>query len=160
QVINFIRKNIQEHRSLQKACEDLMDRCLAKDSELGGIGCDNMTVIIVAFLNGKSVKEWYTWMESRYGKEYQDMNDMNDDLEGDMEIPSEDSYDDNDHENQINLTIDDVHRLSSDQNNNETPSGVPNSLDNPRSLPSDPNIPPRGFDKFHREGRRALSEDK
>jgi protein phosphatase 2C family protein 2/3 len=30
-------------------CEDLMTRCLAPDSQMGGLGCDNMTVIIVVF---------------------------------------------------------------------------------------------------------------
>ncbi|CAG8771746.1 18171_t:CDS:2 [Gigaspora margarita] len=67
QVVSFIRKNISEHKDLRKACEDLMERCLAKDSELGGIGCDNMTVIIVGFLHGKNEKEWYEWMAGRYG---------------------------------------------------------------------------------------------
>ncbi|CAG8723836.1 21579_t:CDS:2, partial [Cetraspora pellucida] len=74
-VVSFIRKNISENKDLRKACEDLMERCLAKDSELGGIGCDNMTVIIVGFLHNKSEKEWYEWMAKRYedkGPKYQD----------------------------------------------------------------------------------------
>jgi protein phosphatase 2C family protein 2/3 len=29
-----------------------MTRCLAPDCEMGGLGCDNMTVIIVCFLMG------------------------------------------------------------------------------------------------------------
>jgi protein phosphatase 2C family protein 2/3 len=31
-----------------------MTRCLAPDCEMGGLGCDNMTVIIVCFLMGGS----------------------------------------------------------------------------------------------------------
>lgn len=33
-------------------CEDLMTRCLAPDCRLGGLGCDNMTVIIICLLHG------------------------------------------------------------------------------------------------------------
>ncbi|CAI2179476.1 10160_t:CDS:10 [Funneliformis geosporum] len=104
QVVNFIRRDIAQSKSLQTACENLMERCLAKDSELGGIGCDNMTVIIVGFLNGKNENDWYDWMASRYGNV--------------GPIPSEqaDEYlpDDNDLENQNELTIDDIpHRRES-----------------------------------------------
>lgn len=31
-----------------------MTRCLAPDCAMGGLGCDNMTVILVCFLNGQS----------------------------------------------------------------------------------------------------------
>ncbi len=30
-----------------------MTRCLAPDCQMGGLGCDNMTVILVCFLNGE-----------------------------------------------------------------------------------------------------------
>ena len=32
-------------------CEELMTRCLAPDCQMGGLGCDNMTVILVCFLH-------------------------------------------------------------------------------------------------------------
>lgn len=35
-------------------CEELMTRCLAPDASMGGLGCDNMTVVLVCFLNGRS----------------------------------------------------------------------------------------------------------
>ena len=35
-------------------CEELMTRCLAPDSSMGGLGCDNMTVILVCFLHNKT----------------------------------------------------------------------------------------------------------
>ena len=58
-VVDFIRVRIATTGgNLGSICEALMDRCLASDSELGGIGCDNMTVIIVGFLRGKSIEEW------------------------------------------------------------------------------------------------------
>lgn len=42
-----------------------MDKCLAPDSELGGIGCDNMTITIVAILGERSQEEWRNWMKER-----------------------------------------------------------------------------------------------
>lgn len=36
-----------------------MDNCLASNSETGGVGCDNMTMIVVGFLRGRSKDEWY-----------------------------------------------------------------------------------------------------
>lgn len=38
-------------------CEDLMTCCLAPDCQMGGLGCDNMTVVLVCFLHGKSYEE-------------------------------------------------------------------------------------------------------
>lgn len=125
QVVNFIRKEISLNHNLQTACENLMDKCLASDSELGGIGCDNMTVIIVGFLNGKTEAAWYKWMEQRYGKygqEYEESDnrqqksddpEYNDDEDEGLEIPADTSTedyvtDDTDLENQNELTIDDI----------------------------------------------------
>ncbi|KAF9585499.1 Protein phosphatase 2C 2 [Lunasporangiospora selenospora] len=58
EVITFVRKGVAEGHSLDKLCEMTMDRCLAVDSGLTGVGCDNMTMVIVAFLNGRTVEEW------------------------------------------------------------------------------------------------------
>ena len=38
-------------------CERLMTRCLAPDCRMGGVGCDNMTVIIVCLLQGEDYSE-------------------------------------------------------------------------------------------------------
>lgn len=46
-----------------------MEKCLAPDSELGGVGCDNMTVVIVALLNGKTQEEWAAWVKKRVDEE-------------------------------------------------------------------------------------------
>ena len=45
-----------------------MDNCLASNSETGGVGCDNMTMIIVALLRGKTKDEWYQEVEDRVSK--------------------------------------------------------------------------------------------
>lgn len=42
-----------------------MLKCLAPDSETGGIGCDNMTVVIVALLGGRTNEEWQAWVKER-----------------------------------------------------------------------------------------------
>lgn len=65
QVVDFVRRAIANGDSLPKICEDIMLKCLAPDSELGGIGCDNMTVVIVALLNGRTVEEWQEWVKKR-----------------------------------------------------------------------------------------------
>jgi len=65
QVIDFIRRALANGDALTKICEDLMVKCLAPDSELGGIGCDNMTVVIVALLNGRTLEEWQEWVKKR-----------------------------------------------------------------------------------------------
>lgn len=42
-----------------------MDNCLASNSETGGVGCDNMTMIIIGLLYGKSKAEWYDMIGKR-----------------------------------------------------------------------------------------------
>ncbi|KAK8865620.1 hypothetical protein IAR55_000764 [Kwoniella newhampshirensis] len=68
QVIDFTRRAIANGDSLSKICEDMMVKCLATDSETGGIGCDNMTVVVVALLNGKTPDEWQQWVKERVEK--------------------------------------------------------------------------------------------
>lgn len=65
EVITFVRKGIADGIPLDKICELTMDHCLAADSDANFIGCDNMTMIIVAFLNGKTIEEWYDLVSSR-----------------------------------------------------------------------------------------------
>lgn len=59
EVITFVRKGIAEQVPLDTLCEMTMDHCLASDSGMTGVGCDNMTMLIVALLNGKTLEEWY-----------------------------------------------------------------------------------------------------
>jgi protein phosphatase PTC2/3 len=69
-VIDFVRFQVAITRGdLGRICEQVMDRCLASDSELGGIGCDNMTIIIVAFLRGMSTEEWADLIKKRIADE-------------------------------------------------------------------------------------------
>jgi hypothetical protein len=62
QVVDYIRRGIASRLSLSKICERIMDRCVARDSDLTGVGCDNMTITIVGILNGRTREEWYDWI--------------------------------------------------------------------------------------------------
>lgn len=61
QVVDFVRRGVKENQSLPDICESMMNTCLAPTSGGSGIGCDNMSVCIVALLlNNESLEEWYT----------------------------------------------------------------------------------------------------
>lgn len=68
QVVDFTRRAIANGDGLDKIAEDMMDKCMARDSESAGIGCDNMTVVVVALLNGRSTEEWQAWVKERVDK--------------------------------------------------------------------------------------------
>ncbi|WRT65994.1 uncharacterized protein IL334_002945 [Kwoniella shivajii] len=70
QVVDFTRRAIANGDELGKIAEDMMVKCLATDSETGGIGCDNMTVVIVALLNGRTPEEWQEWVKGRVDKKF------------------------------------------------------------------------------------------
>ncbi|POY75513.1 hypothetical protein BMF94_1415 [Rhodotorula taiwanensis] len=65
QVIDFVRLAVSEGKSLQTICEEMLDRCLAPDSDWGGVGCDNMTMMVVALLGDRSEEGWYSWVKER-----------------------------------------------------------------------------------------------
>lgn len=49
----------------------MCDHCLAPDTSSGaGIGCDNMTVLIVALLHGRTKEEWAAWVTDRVKNNY------------------------------------------------------------------------------------------
>ncbi|KAI9708028.1 MAG: Protein phosphatase 2C 2 [Bogoriella megaspora] len=58
-VIEFVRRGIAAKQELHAICENMMDNCLASNSETGGVGCDNMTITVVGLLRGKTKEEWY-----------------------------------------------------------------------------------------------------
>jgi protein phosphatase 2C family protein 2/3 len=64
-VVEFVRRGIAAKQDLDKICENMMDNCLASNSETGGVGCDNMTMIVVALLKGRSKEEWYKLVADR-----------------------------------------------------------------------------------------------
>jgi len=64
-VIEFVRRGIAAHQPLEKICENMMNKCLSNGADTGGVGCDNMTMIIVGLLHGKSQEEWYNMIAKR-----------------------------------------------------------------------------------------------
>ncbi|KAK5138251.1 hypothetical protein LTR08_003312 [Meristemomyces frigidus] len=64
-VVEFVRRGIAAKQALHVICENMMDNCLASNSETGGVGCDNMTMTVVAILNGKTKEEWYNMIAER-----------------------------------------------------------------------------------------------
>lgn len=65
QVIDFVRRGISERKELATISEELMDRCLAPDSDWGGVGCDNMTAMVVAIKGSRTKDEWYDWIAEK-----------------------------------------------------------------------------------------------
>jgi len=53
EVADFVIRRIANGLEPEIICEELMTRCLATDNNMGGLGCDNMTVILVCFLHNK-----------------------------------------------------------------------------------------------------------
>jgi protein phosphatase PTC2/3 len=57
EVVQYVRENIAAGIDPEEICESLMMRCLAPDCQMAGLGCDNMTVVIVALLQGQTYEE-------------------------------------------------------------------------------------------------------
>ncbi|KAN0064410.1 Protein phosphatase 2C 2 [Thecaphora frezii] len=62
-VVDFVRRGVAEGKELKQICEEMMDFCLAPHTE--SVGCDNMTVCVVALLGGRTKDEWYRWIKER-----------------------------------------------------------------------------------------------
>jgi serine/threonine protein phosphatase PrpC len=58
EAIDFIRTRIADGQSLEKIATELLDRCLAPEPNEYSVGTDNMSVIIIAFLMGKTEEDW------------------------------------------------------------------------------------------------------
>lgn len=59
EVVEFVRRRVFYRREPVAICEELITRCLAPDCQMGcGIGCDNMTVILICYLNGATYEEF------------------------------------------------------------------------------------------------------
>ncbi|CAG8131982.1 unnamed protein product [Penicillium olsonii] len=64
-VVEFVRRGIAAKQPLARICENMMDNCLASNSETGGVGCDNMTMTVIGLLQGKTKEEWYNQIAER-----------------------------------------------------------------------------------------------
>ncbi|KAL1459993.1 hypothetical protein WDU94_011934 [Cyamophila willieti] len=55
EVASFVRDRITRRMEPEEICEELMDHCIAQELQHcrhGGVGCDNMTVLIIYLLQG------------------------------------------------------------------------------------------------------------
>jgi protein phosphatase PTC2/3 len=64
-VVEFVRRGVAAKQELHLICENMMDNCLASNSETGGVGCDNMTMIVIGLLHGRTKEEWYEMIGKR-----------------------------------------------------------------------------------------------
>ncbi|KAK5715736.1 Protein phosphatase 2C 2, partial [Elasticomyces elasticus] len=64
-VVEFVRRGIAAKQDLHYICENMMNNCLASGSETGGVGCDNMTMVIIGLLNGRTKEQWYDQIAER-----------------------------------------------------------------------------------------------
>ncbi|PFH53983.1 hypothetical protein AMATHDRAFT_72999 [Amanita thiersii Skay4041] len=71
QVVDIVRYQVSEGKDLAEITEMICDHCLAPDTTSRiGIGCDNMTILIVAILHGRTKEEWYAWITDRVHNRY------------------------------------------------------------------------------------------
>ena len=67
QGVDFVRLLISEGHELSEITEIVCADCLAPDPPGSGysVGHDNMTIFVVALLNGKTMEEWRGWVTDR-----------------------------------------------------------------------------------------------
>ncbi|CUM55009.1 unnamed protein product [Debaryomyces tyrocola] len=62
QCVECVSRGVYEGKPLQDICEEIMELCCAPTSDGSGIGCDNMSISIVALLDeskNESLDQWY-----------------------------------------------------------------------------------------------------
>ncbi|TCD64899.1 Protein phosphatase 2C 2, partial [Steccherinum ochraceum] len=64
--VDCVRFLISQGHKLNEVCEILLDHIVAPDTDADSpVGCDNMTLLVVALLNGRTEEEWYEWVTDR-----------------------------------------------------------------------------------------------
>merc|ERR1712137_862794 len=107
-------KNTQFHLVTEfKICEELLDHCLAPDCQMGGLGCDNMTVILVCLLNEQSYEDLAEKCSSTPQKEVLENynlqnaeNSDNDNKQNDIEERSQDNEENEEQKEKMEDDID------------------------------------------------------
>ncbi|KAJ1917426.1 Protein phosphatase 2C 2 [Tieghemiomyces parasiticus] len=88
EVVHYVQKHLARGESLSQICESMMDTCLAPSLGNTGVGCDNMTVIIVALLQGQTPEEWQEGIKRRYLERHPNGLDSPDPQVGDSISPA------------------------------------------------------------------------
>lgn len=78
EVVSYVRENIANGLEPEEICENLMMRCLAPDCQMAGLGCDNMTVVIIALLHGDTYEKLQEKCKREYKEEVDDNNKVGD----------------------------------------------------------------------------------
>lgn len=109
-----------------QVCEELVDRCLAPDCELSGVGCDNMTVVLVCLLQGLSHSEYVERLKREsLATEDANLQNMLQDLKFDQNFMNNAGpfllHQDAAHDSSINVLIGQSVGTSAQRNVEETP---------------------------------------
>lgn len=68
QCVECVRRGIWEKKPLTQICDEIMELCCAPTSDGSGIGCDNMSILIVVLLDqakGETLEQWYDKIAKR-----------------------------------------------------------------------------------------------
>jgi len=112
EVVDFIRDRIGRRLTPEQICEELLQNCLAPDAQLGGLGCDNMTVVLICLLRGQSYEDLVDKCSVKRKRKYEigpngeiintAQDERNDELENFEQGGSEVEIIDNDDNDDIN----------------------------------------------------------
>lgn len=80
EVVSYVRENIANGLEPEEICENLMMRCLAPDCQMAGLGCDNMTVVIIAFLHGDTYEKLQEKCKREIKKDEEENNKKDSDI--------------------------------------------------------------------------------
>jgi protein phosphatase 2C family protein 2/3 len=70
QVVDIVRYQISEGKSFSEIPGIIFDICLKPDDVGDDKGQDNMTMVLVALMHGRTKEEWYTWITDRVKSGY------------------------------------------------------------------------------------------
>lgn len=82
QAVEVVRRGIVDGKNLTEISEGMIDICLAPTAYGSGIGCDNMSIIIVAILNGKTEEQWYKSIIEKGGPVSASFEEVTNDIYG------------------------------------------------------------------------------
>lgn len=68
EVVDFCRDRIAGGMAPEMICEELLSRCLAPDCQMGGLGCDNMTALLVCLLGSPQEPISYADLGKKCGR--------------------------------------------------------------------------------------------
>ncbi|CAG7721120.1 unnamed protein product [Allacma fusca] len=95
EAVEFVRRRLSINMEPETICEELMTNCLAPDCQMGGLGCDNMTVILACFLHGKSYVDLCQKIAASYSPPLNPSLPVNGNVDEDNEGDEDEDNDEN-----------------------------------------------------------------